>query len=339
MQDTERIYRIDQLLRDRGVVSISTMLSELGVSLATFKRDLAYLRDRLHAPILFDRERGGYRFDTPGDGPRYELPGLWFSEAEAAALVTMSELLVHIDGGLLQRHVEPLRARIDAILGGGRLDSDELRRRICISGVGARPTHNRCFPEVGLALLERRRLQLTYHAFGTDTVTEREVSPQRLVFYRQNWYLDAWCHLREGLRSFALDGMRSVRGLRVAAHEVDDKALDAFFRSGYGIFSGSHVRWAKLRFSAERARWVAAERWHSRQRGHFEDDGRYVLEIPYSDTPELIGDILRHGAEVEVLDPPELHAAIHDELQRALARSAAVAARTRMGRQDAASMR
>lgn len=95
MQDTERIYRIDQLLRDRGVVSISTMLSELGVSLATFKRDLAYLRDRLHAPILFDRERGGYRFDTPGDGPRYELPGLWFSEAEAAALVTMSELLVH----------------------------------------------------------------------------------------------------------------------------------------------------------------------------------------------------------------------------------------------------
>ena len=114
--------------------------------------------------------------------------------------------------------------------------------------------------------------------------------------------------------------MRSVRGLRVAAHEVDDKALDAFFRSGYGIFSGSHVRWARLRFSAERARWVAAERWHSRQRGHFEDDGRYVLEIPYSDTPEL-------------------HAAIHDELQRALARSAAVAARTRMGRQDAASMR
>lgn len=64
MNRTERFYRIDQLLRERRVVSLGNFLTELEVSRATFKRDIEYLRDRLHAPIVWDREAGGYCFSS-----------------------------------------------------------------------------------------------------------------------------------------------------------------------------------------------------------------------------------------------------------------------------------
>ena len=93
MNRTERLYRIDQLLHQRSVVTRNDLLAELEISWATLKRDLAYMRDRLNAPIVFDNERGGYCFDLSGAGPQYELPGLWFNSQEILALLTMHRLL------------------------------------------------------------------------------------------------------------------------------------------------------------------------------------------------------------------------------------------------------
>lgn len=88
MNRTERFYLIHQMLRDRHTVSIDVFLKELGVSRATFKRDIEYLRDRLHAPIIWDRDARGYRFDDANQlGPAYALPGLWFSSGELYALL------------------------------------------------------------------------------------------------------------------------------------------------------------------------------------------------------------------------------------------------------------
>ena len=56
MDRTERLYRIDRMLNDRKVVPVHEFLKELEVSLATFKRDLEYLRDRLNAPVIWDRD-------------------------------------------------------------------------------------------------------------------------------------------------------------------------------------------------------------------------------------------------------------------------------------------
>ena len=133
------------------------------------------------------------------------------------------------------------------------------------------------------------------------------------MHYRDNWYLDGWCHLRNELRAFAVDAIRDVRVLDRPAVDIDDADLDRELGSGYGIFSGASVRWASLVFSSERARWVANERWHPAQHGRFLDDGRYELTLPYSREPELIMDILRHGRHVTVLAPESLRAAVRQE--------------------------
>jgi predicted DNA-binding transcriptional regulator YafY len=173
------------------------------------------------------------------------------------------------------------------------------------------------FSSVGAALFKRRRLRIQYYARSTNQHSEREVSPQRLVHYRENWYLDTWCHLRNDLRSFSVDGIRRIELTDTAAKEVPLKALDEYLLQSYGIVrNGAAVQRARLRFSVERTRWVAAEVWHPEQRGSFETDGRYVLELPFRDDRELVLDILRHGAEVEVLEPPALRAkvrALHEK--------------------------
>ena len=122
--------------------------------------------------------------------------------------------------------------------------------------------------------------------------------------------MDAYCHLRKSLRTFSIDRVRKAR------------ELDEYLASSYGIFSGKANKTAVLRFSGERTRWAADERWHPNQVGQFLTDGSYELRIPYCDDCELVMDILRHGSEVEVLEPVSLRVAVAKQLKAALTRYA-----------------
>lgn len=320
MSDLERLHRIKYMIQARKCVPIQDFLDELEISKATFKRDLEYLRDRMNASIVFDRSEGGYRFDKPNAGEKIELPGLWFSEKEATALVLMQHLLDNLDqGGLISSHIDPLVEIIDGILGQSEVSAKELRKRIKVFGMSARKNSLENFEEVGNALLKRQRLQLEYYSKGKDETTSREVSPQRLIFYRDNWYLDGYCHLRKGLRSFALDGIRKAGLLIKKAEEVSEKELQENFSESYGIFSGKATQRAKLRFTPERARWVSGETWHGQQIGSFDKEGNYLLEFDYNQDPELVMEILKHGSNVEVLAPDALRKKVKNELKKSLA--------------------
>jgi predicted DNA-binding transcriptional regulator YafY len=309
MNRTERFYKIEDLLRQHGCLSFKALRAALEVSRATLTRDLAYLRDRFQMPIVYDRDAGGYRFDQPGTGNpiQYELPGLWFSAQEIHALLTMHRLIANLDtGGLLGPHIQPLMTRMNLLLGAADNPAEEVVKRIRLIAVGAREFHLDHFQLVGSALLRRKRLMLDYHARSTNVASRREVSPQRLIHYRHNWYLDAWCHTREALRSFSVDAIQRVELLDRPATDVEEERLDAVLGSGYGIFSGEEVKWATLRFSPKLARWVATERWHADQVGTLLEDGRYELTLPYSEDTELVMDILRYGADCEVVGPAGL---------------------------------
>ncbi len=326
MNRTERFYKIDQMLAERRVVPFDAMKSALEVSRATLNRDLLYLRDRLHAPIVWDRELRGYRYASAaseqgaGDG-QFELPGLWFSDREIHALLTMQQLLANLDhGGLLGPQIQPLMLRLNGLMGTAADTAEEVSKRVRIIGMAARRLDLAQFERVGSALLRRKRLFITYRARGSGELSEREISPQRLLHYRENWHLDAWCHLRGGLRNFSLDAIERAEILEIPAQDIDESTLDQELGSGYGIFSGSQGQWAQLRFSPERARWVANEQWHPRQQGRVESDGSYLLELPYTDDRELVMDILRHGPECIVIAPDTLRRRVEEQVAATLAR-------------------
>ncbi|MEE8235345.1 MAG: WYL domain-containing protein [Gammaproteobacteria bacterium] len=315
MDRTERFYKIQRLLTERRVVPRDVFLENLSVSRATFKRDLEYLRDRIRMPIVWDRAQGGYRIDeTDPDAHTHQLPGLWFSAEEIHALLTMEHLLEGLQPGMLTNLVRPLVVRIRQILGTGDYTAAEVSRRIKIIQIGVRPVEHTHFQAISSALLSRHRLRITHYGRQSGESLTREVSPQRLVYYRDNWYLDAWCHLRKALRTFSLDGVESATVLGKRARDIKEQTLDETLGAGFGIFSGHATATAILRFDPVRARWVSKEIWHSQQEGGFELDGAYVLKVPYSDPRELVMDILKYGEDVEVLAPAELRQMVRKQL-------------------------
>lgn len=325
MNKTDRLHHIVALLRARRSTTLAHLQEETGASRATLMRDLGWLRDKLGHPIHWDNEGQTYRW-TPQAGSHdapQEIAGLWFKPSEVLALLTLQHLISDVQpGDLLHRHILPIENRLQHILQKeGLSDSiDRLRIRIRIIGLGKREVPPQCFEVVGMALAQRKRLNMRYRARGSGQSSKRTVSPQRLIHYRSNWILDAWCHERDELRSFSLDNISQPQIEDTPAIDVPEDELDQTLGNGYGIFSGKEVQWATLRFSPERARWVAAERWHSAQKGEWDREGHWLLQIPYSDDRELVMDILRHTPEVEVLGPAELRERVLEKMREGVAR-------------------
>ncbi|MEJ2692274.1 MAG: WYL domain-containing protein [Candidatus Thiodiazotropha sp.] len=317
MDRFDRIFELNRILQSaRYPVSRQHLEQALECSRATVKRLIEEMRLYLNAPVVYDRKLNGYRYD-PAEGEMYQLPGLWFNASELQALLAAQQLLEGVQPGLLESHLQPLRRKIDQLLSRQPGSGEPLMLRIRLLRAAARPAGPYFTPIAG-ALAARRRLRLIYYHRGRDSTGEREVSPQRLTHYRDNWYLDAWCHLRNGLRTFALDAVRGAQTLDRAAKEVDEAALNDHYAGAYGIFSGPPRHLALLRFSPKRARWVSMESWHPQQRSRWLSDGGYELSLPYSQPEELVMDLLRYGPDVEVVEPASLREMVLSKLRATL---------------------
>ena len=319
MDRYERILTLHRLLKSAHYpVALSRLMTELECSRATLYRDVAFLRDALGAPIeSAGGEQAAFRYAL-GEGARFELPGLWLTSDELAALLALNELISRSGPGVLAGALAPFKARIEGLLsdhGSGKALPIE---RIRVIPWGERTLDQQVFRIVAGAVLERRQLRFHYRARTTNADSRRTVSPQRLTHYRDNWYLDVWDHDREALRSFAVDRMAEAHALDAAAIDVGESDLNELLASSYGIFAGKPKAWATIRFSSHAARWVADEHWHSQQKGEWLADGRYELMLPYSNSKELLMDVLKYGPDAEVVSPLSLREEMKILLQLAL---------------------
>lgn len=319
MDRYERISTLHRLLKSAHYpVTLTQLTSELECSRATFYRDLAFLRDALGAPVeSAGNDVAAYRYAV-GEGARFELPGLWLSSDELAALLALNELVSRSGPGVLAGALAPFKTRMEGLLsdhGSGKALPIE---RIRVIAWGERKLDQQTFRIVAGAVLERRQLRFRYRARTTNADSHRTVSPQRLTHYRDNWYLDVWDHDREALRSFAVDRIGEAHALDAPAKDVAESDLNELLASSYGIFAGKPKAWATVRFSAHAARWVADEHWHSQQKGEWLADGRYELQVPYSNSKELLMDVLKYGPDAEVVAPLPLREEMKILLQLAL---------------------
>jgi proteasome accessory factor C len=318
MDKFDRIFQLHAILRSRRTpIPQEDLMARLECSRATLYRAVNALKDLLHAPVVYDADRGGFLYQRATEGEVYELPGLWFSAHELQALTIMQRLLKDAGGGLLEEHLGALSRRLADLTKHQRLNLGEAASRLRFPAIAARPA-GAVFGTVASATLQRKRLWIEYHARSTDTVTDRNLSPQRIVHYREGWFLDAWDDDKDALRSFAIDRIRRATVLKEDALDIPEEQLDEHYGSAFGIFGGKADKIAVLVFTAERARWVADEKWHPLQESRWLDDGRYELRIPYREPRELVMDVLRHGSGVKVVSPDSLVAAVHSELVRAM---------------------
>ncbi|MEP6483624.1 MAG: YafY family protein [Rudaea sp.] len=318
MDRYERILTLHRMLKSsRYPLPLSRMMEDLGCSRATAYRDIAFLRDALGAPIDSDGDQAAFHY-APDEADRFELPGLWLTSEELQALLALNELVGRTGPGILSSALAPFRSRIDRLLSNQTDGQSFPVDRIRVISSGTRKVDEATFRHVASSVLGRRRLKFEYRARSTDEGTTRTVSPQRMTHYRDNWYLDAWDHGRDGLRSFALDRIARAQVIDEPAENREEGELNQHLASSYGIFSGPPKAWATIRFSPHAARWVADEHWHSQQQGQWLNDGRYELKVPYSNSRELLMDVLKYGPDAEVVAPISLREEMKIMLQLAV---------------------
>ena len=208
MSELTRVYRYEELLKAHRSLTAQQLQQRLEVSKATLKRDIAKMRDQLNMPIVFDRDLGGYRLDSQGGTS--SLPGVYFSKDELLALLTIQSMLDALEPGLLGAKLRPLRARLDAMLAKQGVDPEELARRVRLVHAGKRALEMAHFETVAKATIERKRLAVVHFNRERGERTAREISPQQLVHYRDNWYVDAVCHLRKDRKSTRLNSVTPI---------------------------------------------------------------------------------------------------------------------------------
>lgn len=197
MNRTDRLYAIVEELRAvaPGYRSTTWLAERFEVSGRTIERDLSALLQAGVPIYATPGRRGGYAIDV-----QHSLPPLNFSAAEVVAIATAlavesSTPFTHAGRSALQKVLAAL----------GEVDADgarELAGRIRLFDTG--PGRPRPPAVVEHAIVQRRVLRLDY-VDKDGHRSDRDVEPIAVIGMHPNWYLSAWCRLRQATRAFRLD--------------------------------------------------------------------------------------------------------------------------------------
>ncbi|MEM0955245.1 MAG: WYL domain-containing protein [Pseudomonadota bacterium] len=219
---------------------------------------------------------------------------------------------------MLSDELRPVEREIEKLLKVRDITPSVFRERVKVLPIARRPVPGQHFQIISEALLQERQVSIRYSSYNRHK-TERDISPQTVIYYRENWYVDAWCHLRKELRTFHLSRIEKACISKAKRQTVPVAELEQCFAESYGLFAGKPAHTAKLRFEGAIAREIASQQWHPAQLGAW--DGRdYLLTFPYSDDRELVQDILRHIPNVYVEAPVALRRKVQHRLQEGLGR-------------------
>ncbi len=201
MSRTHRLFDLLQLLRSyRYPVTAQTLAEQLGISVRSLYRDIASLQ-----------QQGADISGEPGLGyvlkPGFMLPPLMFSEEEIEALVLGSRWVADRGDERLALSAKSALQKIAAVL------PSDLRINIDTSTLLVGPDQNKAHFDTALPILrtairQEHKVKLHY-SDAQGRGSERMIWPFALGFFEHVRVLVAWCELRQEIRHFRTDRIRS----------------------------------------------------------------------------------------------------------------------------------
>ncbi len=317
----DRIQKLHRLLSTaKKGLSMLRLAEELECTEQTVKKVIDSMRESYHAPIEYSKEKGGWYYDTQLSGV-YELPGLWLTSDELQSLALLLELLAECGKGVLSKEISIIDSSIEDIFKKQGLNKKTFHSIIKILPLTTRQSSTPSLAKVCDAILLKRQLEIRYIDYYQKK-SHRYISPQQIIYYRENWYVDAWCHSKKEIRTFSLPRLLFVDISEEPLHKLDDAQMEQYFGAGYGIFSGQVKAIAKLKFLPPVSYDVAMQTWHPQQKtywGKASDKHSYYMEVPYAKDEELCRDILTHMPYIIVKSPTALRKKVLLKLQGGIA--------------------
>jgi len=308
----ERLLRIDSLLRSSERQTAVAMAEALEVSERTIRNDIAFLRDRYHAPIEFSKSRGFCYTD-----PDWRLPSISLSQGELFALTVGARMLQAYSGSAylpqLQSAIDHLRDRLPEQTW---VDLQKLANECISFGGGAGIDLNaEIWHGLETACQELRQVWMSYYTASRDAVSERVLNPYLLHIYRgTNPYVIGFCHKRQEVRWFRIDRIRELKLLKETfVRDPTFNAKDHFamiFQHEVGAVPLDVQIW----FDSKTAPYIRERCWHPTQELYEQPNGSVILNLFVGGLNDLKRWVLGYGQGAIVLSPPELVDLVTEEI-------------------------
>ena len=278
------------------------------------QREIDFMRDRLYAPLSYNPTKKGYEYEDDS----YELPPIWFKEDELLAMCLALRLASTLPDHQFKNSLHDL---LQKFLTYRFLDSppsfEDLREKISVKNVEYYKVDETVFHKVVDSLFRNKSLRISYHTPHKDETTERVIQPLHLLCYMGSWHLIAFCTLKEELRDFALSRIKAIEPvLKIVKLPKRLTPIRDYINTNFGLMTGGKSIEVCLKFSPEVSHWISEQIWFSGQEVSINADSSVCLKFPVADFREVRKEILRHGASVEVLSPPELREEIKIEIRK-----------------------
>lgn len=318
---SEKIFQVSHILgfesSPKRPISKSDLANRIGCPVRTMDRVFDDLKHRYSAPLKYCGKSRGWYFDDQ-QGYQTELHGVWFSKDDLTSIFAIKQLISNMTNSPLGRSLDEIWNKITRVTyTDAQLEKVSWHDKVKILEMASRKIDSRIFKIIVDALIQNKKIKIDYKKPGSD-VSTRVISPIQLTRYRDNWFLDSICHLRESLRLFSISQILSVTLMDEIAEKPNENERIKFFADSYGIYTGKATNSARIRFFGPAAEIVSKEIWHKKQESKILKNGTFEIVIPYHDSTELIMDIVKWGKFAMVISPKSLQLKLRDELRSTL---------------------
>jgi predicted DNA-binding transcriptional regulator YafY len=308
----ERFFWFDNETKKNIFPNASSLARQFECSIKTAQRSIEFFRCRLHAPLEYDPVRRGYHYADDA----FQLPVMRLSEAELLSLLISKKLLSDSAAGALGDELGLIAGKLGAMLSENVPHHTDPDRAFSFRVSEVTPADPSLFGCVSNALLMSRLLTFNYYSPAGNRSTSRMVEPHHLVNYMGAWHLIAFCRMRNDWRDFLLSRISDCLVSDEQFPPRSEAEWKPFLTNTFGIFQNRESFPVVLLFSPVRSRWIRGQVWHPDQKTEELSDGALKLTIPVSHEAEILMEILRHGSQVEVLEPKWLRGRVKKEIKK-----------------------
>jgi len=310
----ERYQWFHRQIKSASYPNAGTLARRFELSVKQAQRDIEFIRDRLSAPLSYNPPKKGYDYNSLG----YELPPIWFHEDELLSFCLALRLSTTLPDKKIKTSLHFMLERfLDYCFPGSPTRLKDIKDRVSVKNIQYYRIDEAIFHRVVASVFRQDAIIIDYFSPHSRKESRRTILPLHLMCYMGSWHLIAYCDMRGGIRDFSLSRISKIEAssLEITVPEALPK-IKEYIRRNFGLMSGAGSHEVSLKFSPCVSGWVSEQIWHKAQIIENLPEGGIILKFPVADFREIRREVLKFGADVEVIFPPKLREDIKKEIKK-----------------------
>lgn len=296
MSQMERILYIDKSIHKFGqFITVKEVANHFEISERQVKRDIEYMRNRLNAPIIWDRVHRAYRYEEEFNDLSFARQNFIISYLALQSIMKNNQYLPVYENSLMSQ----IEFQIPS-------DYKILSDKITYNLPQSELIKVSYFEDICTSMRDKKCLDIVYKNTKGE-LSSRKVEVHHLLNYSGGWFIVTYDYKRESMLTFNISRIAEI-SLTNQDFIKHDKAffqdLENALHNNYGIFFGKEKKTVRIKLLDEAQNIISTQVWEKNQK--FETFDNYsILEVSVSNYTEVLAKVLSFGHRAIPLEPKD----------------------------------